>query len=124
MVNDSRSRAQIGAAFVGPDYPAASDFFTPLLSCKAFVPRSPTNNNWAEFCDPRIDAVMRRASAAELTDPEVANQRWALVDRRVVDAAPWVPVFNPASVEIVSTRVGNYQYNPQYGSLLDQLWIR
>jgi hypothetical protein len=31
---------------------------------------------------------------------------------------------NPASVEVVSKRVGNYQYNPQYGSLLDQLWVR
>jgi hypothetical protein len=27
-------------------------------------------------------------------------------------------------LEVISTRVGNYQYNPQLGTLLDQLWVR
>jgi hypothetical protein len=30
---------------------------------------------------------------------------------------------NPRRTEFVSTRVGNYQYNPQWGGLLDQLWV-
>ena len=122
-IAESGRREQIGAAYWAPDYPAASDTFATLLSCKAFVPHSADNANWAEFCDPKIDALMGRASAAQLTDPEAANRLWALVDRRVVDAAPWVPVLNPASVEVVSKRVGDYRFTPQYGSLLDQLWV-
>ena len=31
---------------------------------------------------------------------------------------------NPLQDDFVSSRVGNYQYNPQFGMLLDQLWVR
>ena len=44
--------------------------------------------------------------------------------RDLVDLAPWVPVFTPSHASIVSKRVGNYQYNPEWGILLDQLWVR
>jgi len=27
-------------------------------------------------------------------------------------------------VDVISTRVGNYQLNPQWGTLLDQLWVK
>jgi hypothetical protein len=35
-----------------------------------------------------------------------------------------VPLFTPWSGDLVSQRVGNYQYNPGWGILLDQLWVR
>jgi len=35
-----------------------------------------------------------------------------------------VPLFNPKLTDVVSQRVGNYQHNPQWGVLLDQLWVR
>jgi hypothetical protein len=41
----------------------------------------------------------------------------------MVDAAPWLPLVIQQSVELVSKRVGNYQYHPQYGSLIEQLWL-
>jgi YVTN family beta-propeller protein len=122
-VGDSRNRIQVGSGVWSADYPAAADFLSHLLSCAAFVPRSPHNINLAEFCDRRIDARMRRAAAMQATDPERANRLWAAVDRRMVDAAPWLPLVIEQSVELVSKRVGNYQYNPQYGSLIDQLWL-
>jgi hypothetical protein len=28
------------------------------------------------------------------------------------------------AVGFVSKRVGNYQYNPQFGVLIDQVWVR
>ena len=31
---------------------------------------------------------------------------------------------NPIAVEFVSERVDNYQYSQQWGSLLDQMWVR
>ena len=42
----------------------------------------------------------------------------------MVDLAPEVPLFTPTHVNIVSKRVGNYQYNPEWGILFDQLWVR
>jgi hypothetical protein len=38
--------------------------------------------------------------------------------------SPWVFLMNIISLEFVSARVGNYQYSPQWGILLDQLWVR
>ena len=38
--------------------------------------------------------------------------------------APWVFMQNELQTTLVSRRVGNYQYNPQWGPLLDQLWVR
>jgi peptide/nickel transport system substrate-binding protein len=35
-----------------------------------------------------------------------------------------VPTFNGREVDLVSKRVGNYEYHPQWGALLDQLWVK
>ena len=35
-----------------------------------------------------------------------------------------LPTVTPNEVDLISHRVGNYQYNPVWGALLDQLWIR
>ena len=35
------------------------------------------------------------------------------VDRRVIDLAVWLPLFNPKRIDLVSRRVGNYRWSPQ-----------
>jgi len=89
-----------------------------------FIPRSPQNGNLSEFCNPKIDAEIRRAFSVQTTDPQAANELWAQVDRDIVDQAPHVPLTNPRTIDLVSPRVGDYQYNPQWGALIDQLWVR
>jgi len=42
----------------------------------------------------------------------------------VTDEAPWVPLVTQQRVEVVSSRVGNYQRHPQWGTLLSQLWVQ
>jgi hypothetical protein len=42
----------------------------------------------------------------------------------LVDAAPWLPLYNNLSVVLLSRRVGGYRLNPLYGTLIDQLWVR
>ena len=41
-----------------------------------------------------------------------------------VEVAPWVPLYNPRNLNLLSTRVGNYQFHPYFDLLLDQLWAR
>lgn len=53
-----------------------------------------------------------------------AGALWSRIDREIVDQAPIVPLVNPKQVSFLSERVGNYQYSPQSGVLLDQLWVR
>jgi YVTN family beta-propeller protein len=122
-IYDPAARVQAGATVWGADYRAPSDFLEKNLSCAAFSEDPARNANLSEFCSRRIDADMRRAGAEQVRDAERANRLWAAVDREMVDAAPWVPLFNPHAMEVVSQRVGNYQFNPEYGSLIDQLWV-
>jgi YVTN family beta-propeller protein len=120
----SRLRVQAGLVTYLPDYPAASAYLDAYFSCDAFEPRRAFNQNWSGFCDRRIDALIRRALALQTTDPYLANQLWAKIDHAVVDRSPFVPLFSLRQVDFVSRRVGNYQFNPQWGTLLDQLWVR
>lgn len=123
-ISDTRNRVQIAFDNWIADYPAPSNFINVLLSCGAFVPASAANNNRAAFCDRRVDAQIQRARRLQVSDPQAANRLWARIERQVMRQAPWVPMINPKVIDFVSQRVGNYQYNPQWGMLIDQLWVR
>ena len=83
------------------------------------------NSNASEFCDPRTDQQVARALGEQSTNPDVARTLWKRIDRNTVNQAPWVPLVNPKVVDVLSKRVGNYQYTPSgLGILFDQLWVR
>jgi YVTN family beta-propeller protein len=122
---DSRVKAQIGWWGWGTFYPAASAWFSPTVTCAAFQPDSRANVNPAQFCDPRIDREIRLAVSEQVTDPVAARRLWERIDREVVDQAPLVPLIVWNVVDVLSKRVGNYQYSGQgQGVLIDQLWVR
>jgi peptide/nickel transport system substrate-binding protein len=116
----------VQACFEGwyPDYAAPTGFIDPLLTCAAYEPKSPWNQNLAEFCDRRIDREIAHARSLQTSDPGAASRLWTTIDRDLTDRAPWVAFANGVVLEVKSTRVGNYQNNPQWGILLDQLWVR
>jgi peptide/nickel transport system substrate-binding protein len=125
VTGDSRTKAQIGTTEWISDYPAASGFFNAILSCASFLPNNPVNTNVSEFCDRSIDGQITRALTAQGTNPDAARGLWERVDRQTVDQAPWVPLVNPKAVDVLSKRVGNYQYSPAgLGMLIDQLWVQ
>jgi peptide/nickel transport system substrate-binding protein len=109
--------AQAGLLSWFADFPSGSNFFQTLFACG-----SP--GNWSHFCSPRVDARIRRGVALQTTDPYLANRLWARLDREIVDAGPVVPLVSLKLIDIVSPRVGNYQFQPLFGVLLDQLWVR
>ena len=121
-VNNSRTRTQIG--FIGwqQDYPAPSEFFT-HFTCGAFHPGTPQNSNQSGTCDQRIDRVYNQALASQ-ADESTANANWAALDRLVTNLSSWAPLYNPRNVVFVSRRLGNLQSNPEWGILIDQLWVR
>jgi ABC-type transport system substrate-binding protein len=95
-----------------PDYRAASDFFG-WGWC---------NWGYGWFCDPSIDRQMRQAAAAP--DRAVATPHWTQIDHRIVDLAPVIPVYNLNALDVLSSRVGNYQFSPILRVLLEQMWVR
>jgi hypothetical protein len=40
-----------------------------------------------------------------------------------VDQAPAIGLLVPQEVDVVSRRVGNFQDNPAWGTILSQLWV-
>lgn len=124
FVKDSRHKVQITTTIWYQDYQAASDFLVVLTGCSGFQPNSGANANISEFCDRKIQPDMDRALALQSRDPAGAEQLWAKVDREVTDQAPIVAMFNPKVVTFVSKRLGNFQYNPQWGPLWDQVWVQ
>jgi ABC-type transport system substrate-binding protein/class 3 adenylate cyclase len=106
------------------DYPSAFDFFHPLLTCPDYRPRTGDYSNLGGFCDHAIDRAIANAASLQSSDPQAAAALWSTIDHRITNAAPWIAIGNQQEVDFVSGRVGNYQYNPQWGALLDQLWVR
>jgi YVTN family beta-propeller protein len=119
-------RLHLQAVFSGwfADFAAPGGFINPLLMCKAYYRDNAFNNNLAEFCDPAIDREIGRAGALPITDPAATSRAWARIDRDLTDRAPWVAFANGVEFDVLAPRVGNYQINPTWGMLLDQLWVR
>jgi ABC-type transport system substrate-binding protein/DNA-binding SARP family transcriptional activator/DNA-binding beta-propeller fold protein YncE len=121
---DSRNHAQVIDGGWSADYPSA-DTFIGKLACSYFAPgNGPATSDGSEFCDPAVDRQITRAAALQATDPQVAATRWAQLDRQLTDRAVFLPTVTPNEVDLLSHRAGNFQYNPVWGALIDQLWVR
>ena len=105
---DASNRAQIGQAGITAAILAPSDFFQPF-TCS-------DSPNPSEYCDPKLDARMRRAAALQASNPVQANRLWSEIERELVRQAPIVPVANVRQRVFVSRRVGNHQSHPLSGA--------
>ena len=122
--NDSRNHAQIIDGGWSADYPSANDFVG-KLTCSYFIPHDGLNTTDAsEFCDPALDSQITRADNLQASDPPAAAPSWARIDQQLTNLAIWLPTVTPNETDLLSRRVGNYEYNPVWGVLLDQLWVR
>jgi peptide/nickel transport system substrate-binding protein len=124
-VQNSRNHVEVGLSQWHQDFPAPSDLLERLLGCDSFVPDSDASPNISGFCDrTTVQPLMQRAVTLGLTRPQAAERLWRQVDRRVVDLAVWLPLFNPRQVDLVSRRVGNYRWSPQLHLMPSLLWVK
>jgi ABC-type transport system substrate-binding protein/DNA-binding SARP family transcriptional activator len=121
---NSRHRVQVSSGGWSADYPAPGSFIALKLSCRAFRPRSDYVHNAGGFCDPALDRRVERAQRLQAARPDEANAAWGRIERRLVDEAVWLPMVTPSTTDLVSRRVGDYQFHPLWGLLVDQLWVR
>jgi len=119
-VADSRHGAQLGTDGWAADFPTPTDFTTPFV-CGSYIPRSSENVNLAQFCDRGFERGMDRALAARGAE---ADERWHDVYAHIARRAPAAPLVNRRAAVFTSEGLGNYQYHPLYGVLLDQVWVR
>ena len=100
-----------------PAYPDPSSYLPSFFGCGG------ANSN-GYYCNPAIDHEMQRAELLEPTDPAKSSALWEAVDRQLTNAAVWVPTVASREVELTSDRLRNYEYNPVWGFLADQAWVR
>ena len=101
-----------------PDYPSPSSYLPSFFDCNG------GRNRKRYVCERKIDSQMKRASALELASPGQAARLWTRIDHELVDEAVWVPTVNVPETEFVSARLQNYQYQPIWGFVVDQAWVR
>ena len=122
---DPATRAQTGFWYWGSDFPSDADYLTAEYSCAAFAHGDPqTNQDPSELCDPAIDRLLARATAVQSENTAAASALWQKAERAILAHAPLLPTNNQQNVAFLSKRTGNFQYNPQWGVLLDQLWVK
>jgi ABC-type transport system substrate-binding protein len=80
-----------GMAWIA-DFPDPSNFYGPILGCGGAVPGG---WNWSWYCNEELDKMAAEADA--MVDPAQAGARidkWRSIFIKIMDDAPWVPVFN------------------------------
>jgi ABC-type transport system substrate-binding protein len=85
-------------------------------------PKGVVNLSW--YCNPHADQLARQAQALQPTDPAAARRAWAQLYRLIANQAPVVPTQTVSPTFFVSARAQNYQYQPMYGPLLDQISVK
>jgi hypothetical protein len=93
------------------------------LGCAGFIPNSSRTFDDSEFCNP-LDRQIAHAESLGLTNHRKATLAWRRLDRELTDGAIWLPTITTKQTDLISSRVGNYQYNPFWGAIIDQLWVR
>jgi ABC-type transport system substrate-binding protein/DNA-binding SARP family transcriptional activator len=99
------------------NYPDPASYVPQFFGCGGG-----TSNGY--YCNPALDRQMRQARLLELSHPAKAAALWASIDRQITDDAVWVPTVNQREVDLVSSRLRNYENNPVWGLLVDQSWLR
>jgi peptide/nickel transport system substrate-binding protein len=120
-IGDSRTHAQIGMSGYLADYASPATFFSAGFSCAALRPASRTNPNFSQLCDPGLDRLAARATAADGSD---AARAWSVAERRLAAIAPAVPLVTRRNLVFTSERAGNVRQHPLLGVLYEQMWVR
>jgi ABC-type oligopeptide transport system substrate-binding subunit len=123
-LEDPRQRFDLAWSAWLPTFPSAADVLYPLFSCPSFRPRAKDWSNFGRFCSPPIDREIGRALRLEIGDPQAAGTLWGRVDHDLADQAAAMPFAIGQNFDLVSIRVGNYQRNPFWGPLFDQMWVK
>ena len=111
---EPRPRPQLGLWHWEAISTAPYSFLQSLVSCGA-------DFNLSRFCDPQD----RRPDGASCPRARVRGDRlWPRVEASLADQAPTVPLVNGNNISLTAERVGNYQYHPLWGPLVEQLWVR
>ncbi|HSR71484.1 MAG TPA: ABC transporter substrate-binding protein [Kiloniellales bacterium] len=92
-----------GMAWIA-DYPDPSNFYGPILGCGGAVPGG---WNWAKYCNKEIEALATKADGMARDDQAAERiDLWRQIFVKIMEDAPWAPVFNEVRFAMHSARIG------------------
>ena len=100
-----------------PYYPAPSSLLPPFFACNG-------GDANGYYCNPAIDREMTEATLLQLQGPAQAAATWTKVDHQLTDQAEWVATVDLNEVDIISSALRNYEFNPVNGFVADQAVVR
>ena len=86
------------------DFPDPSNFYGPILGCSGAVQGG---WNWSWYCNEELDKKAQEADA--IVDPARKEEReamWRDIYLKIMDDAPWAPIFNEERFSVRSERLG------------------
>ncbi|RRD21643.1 ABC transporter substrate-binding protein [Brucellaceae bacterium VT-16-1752] len=86
------------------DFPDPSNFYGPILGCSGAVQGG---WNWSWYCNAELDKKAQEADA--IVDPARKEEReamWRDIYLKIMDDAPWAPIFNEERFSVRSERLG------------------
>ncbi|WP_247996706.1 ABC transporter substrate-binding protein [Brucella tritici] len=86
------------------DFPDPSNFYGPILGCSGAVQGG---WNWSWYCNAELDKKAQEADA--IVDPARRQEReamWRDIYLKIMDDAPWAPIFNEERFSVRSERLG------------------
>jgi len=98
------------------DFPDPSNFLTVLLHS-----RSREANNHTFFASAEVDRLLD--AAEPLVDETERLRLFHAAEVRILDEAPWVPLFHPVSVGVRHPRVRNYRLHPLRPARIEDVWL-
>jgi peptide/nickel transport system substrate-binding protein len=100
-VGDRKTKAQAGFTDWYQDFPHPADFIEPNLSAKALA-SNPTFN-FQFKSDPKLDAALKQLGPE--SDPSKVADKWAAVDKLIIDGAHGAVYGNELSTSFFSDRM-------------------
>ena len=97
---------QISVASWVPDFPGVDSFATPFFRTGASAARR------VGYSDPEVDLLIEQA-AAEL-DASIREQLYVEIQRRAIDACPYIVLYQPDDVKVAGLNVQGVQVHPVY----------
>ncbi|MFD1797305.1 ABC transporter substrate-binding protein [Paracoccus aurantiacus] len=92
-----------GMAWIA-DFPDPSNFYGPILGCDG---AGDGGWNWSKYCNEDLDAAATEADSMAAEDQAEARlQAWSDIYMKVMEDAPWAPVFNEQRFTMKSARMG------------------
>jgi ABC-type transport system substrate-binding protein len=111
FISTPANKIPMGIAAWTQDYPDPDDFFLPLLDGTHITKTN--NNDFASFSDAGLSA--KYAAMDAVSDPTQRAAGWNAIEKDVMtNFAPWAPLFNNNTVNLLADNVCGYVYQPVY----------